>query len=270
MSLHFHTSDNVRLAYYVDQFTDPWKAADTVIMIHSAMGRAERWYAMVPPFARHFRVVRFDMRGYGNSAGPPADAPLTMDRLVQDVVELMKHVGVEQAHILGQTAGGFVGQNLAIRHPDRVKSLLLFASVPGLKNTTATGWLARIAEVGLRRFLEESIGFRFDATADPGLVKWYIDEVSKNDLTHLAKFVGLMSSLDWSGELHRIVCPTFLGIPGKDETDGTRNYGAFRASIKDLTTITYPGMPHQITDFAPDRCAADALAFLRQRFPALF
>jgi pimeloyl-ACP methyl ester carboxylesterase len=161
-----------------------------------------------------------------------------------------------------------LGQNLAIHHPERVKSLILFASVPGLKHTDATGWTKRIGEVGLRPFLEETIGFRFEATADPGLVKWYIDETSKNDTTHLAAFVGLRSSLDWTDQLGRTACPTFLGIPGKDETDGTRDYRGFRAAMRDLTTRVYPGMPHQVTDFAPDACAADALEFLRARFPA--
>jgi pimeloyl-ACP methyl ester carboxylesterase len=267
MAQFFHTSDGVRLAYYVDQFSDPWKPADTLVMIHSAMGRAERYYGMVPALARRLRVVRFDMRGFGLSAGQPRGVPLSMERLVQDVVELMDQVGAKQAHVLGQTAGGFVGQNLAIRHPERVKSLVLFASVPGLKHTDAPGWITRIGEIGLRPFLEETIGFRFDATADPGLVKWYIDEASKNDISHLANFVGLMSSLDWSDQLHRIACPTFLGIPGKDEADGTRNYGGFKAALRDLTTRTYPGMPHQVTDFAPDDCAAHTLDFLRARFP---
>jgi pimeloyl-ACP methyl ester carboxylesterase len=267
MAQYFHTSDGVRLAYYLDQFTDPWKPADTLVMIHSAMGRAERYYGMVPALARRLRVVRFDMRGFGLSAGQPRGVPLSMERLVSDVAELLDTVGAPQAHILGQTAGGFVGQNLAIRHPERVKSLVLFASVPGLKNTNATGWTKRIGEVGLRNFLEESIGWRFEASADPGLVKWYIDEASKNDISHLANFVTLMSSLDWTDQLHRIACPTFLGIPGKDEAEGTRNYGGFRAAIRDLTTRTYAGMPHQVTDFAPDECAADALEFLRARFP---
>jgi 3-oxoadipate enol-lactonase len=269
MVQYFHTSDGVRLAYYVNQFTDPWRPADTLVMIHSAMGRAERYYAMVPSLARRLRVVRFDMRGFGLSGGQPRGVPLSMERLVQDVVELMDQVGARQAHILGQTAGGFVGQNLAIHHPERVKSLMLFASVPGLKHTNATGWTKRIGEVGLRHFLEESIGWRFEATADPGLVKWYIDEAAKNDISHLANFVELMSSLDWTDQLHRIVCPTFLGIPGKDEADGTRNYSGFKAAVRDLVTRTYPGMPHQVTDFAPDECANDALEFLRARFPTV-
>jgi pimeloyl-ACP methyl ester carboxylesterase len=264
---YFHTSDGVRIAYRIDQFTDPWKSADTLIMVHSSMGRSERWYGMVPALARRLSVVRFDQRGFGQSASPPHGVRLTMDRLVEDVVELMNQLGVRQAHVLGQAAGGFVSQNLAIQHPERVKSLVLFASVPGLKHTDATGWTKRIGEIGVRAFLEESIGFRFEATTDPNLIKWYIDDCCRNDVDHVSNVVELMTSLDWSGELHRISCPTFLAIPGKDQTDGTRDYSSFKAAVRDLTIRVYPGMPHHLTDIAPDRCAADALEFLHGRFP---
>ena len=78
----FTASDGARLAYYIDDFTDPWQAAPTLLLLHAAMGSAKRYYAWVPPLARHYRVVRMDLRGHGGSEIPPAERPLTLDRLV--------------------------------------------------------------------------------------------------------------------------------------------------------------------------------------------
>src|SRR5207302_5902737 len=68
----FRASDGLSLAYYIDDFTDPWKTAPTLLLLHAAMGSARRYFAWVPHLARHYRVVRLDLRGHGNSPVPPS------------------------------------------------------------------------------------------------------------------------------------------------------------------------------------------------------
>src|SRR5271154_3452719 len=81
----FTASDGMQLAYYIDDFTDPWKQAPTLLLLHAAMGSARRYYAWVPALARHYRVVRMDLRGHGGSPVPSPDRDLTLERLVGDV-----------------------------------------------------------------------------------------------------------------------------------------------------------------------------------------
>ena len=76
----FTASDGARLAYYIDDFTDPWKPAPTLLLLHAAMGSAKRYFAWVPSLVRHYRVVRMDLRGHGSSQVPPAVRPLTLVR----------------------------------------------------------------------------------------------------------------------------------------------------------------------------------------------
>ena len=64
------TADGLKLAYYVDDFTDPWRKPDTLLLLHAAMGNSQRWFQWVPRLARQYRVVRLDLRGHGNSAMP--------------------------------------------------------------------------------------------------------------------------------------------------------------------------------------------------------
>ena len=113
----FTASDGLKLAYYVDDNTDPWADAPTLLMLHAAMGNAQRFYAWVPMLSRHYRVVRLDLRGHGNSATPAADSTFDMGRLVSDTLELMDLLGCKSAHVVGNSAGGYIGQNLAMAHP---------------------------------------------------------------------------------------------------------------------------------------------------------
>src|SRR3569832_1914394 len=129
--------DGQRLAYHVDDFTDPWRRPDTIVLLHAAMGNSQRWFKWVPALARRYRVVRMDLRGHGASQIPKPEEGFSLQHLVDDVLELLGHVRCESAHIVGNSAGGYVSQQLAIQHPERVKTLALFGATPGLKNSHA-------------------------------------------------------------------------------------------------------------------------------------
>ncbi len=264
----FTASDGIKLAYYIDDYSDPWRKADTLLLLHAAVGHAKRFYAWVPGLCRHYRVVRLDLRGHGASEIPPESSALNMDRLVLDVEELLAHLGeTSSVHIVGNSAGGYIAQNLALKGPGKVKSLMLFGSTAGLRNSQAASWIPRIAKEGLRGFFAETIAERLPLDKVPkGLVTWFIDEVAKNDPAWVARFVGYMSQQEWSAELARIKCPTLLVMPGGETVGSIRNYDVMIERIPDVQAIAYEGMPHNICDAAPDRCVADVVAFLRWRF----
>jgi pimeloyl-ACP methyl ester carboxylesterase len=266
----FRTTDGLQSNYFVDDFTDPWTSPPTVLLLHAAMGHSGRFYAWVPRLARHYRVIRQDMRGHGGSQVPPPDLPLTMDRLVGDTLELLDHLGLERAHIVGNSAGGYVAQNLAMAAPARVESLMLFGSTPGLKHSQAASeWLPRVARDGLRKFLADTISDRFPVDrTDPRHIAWFLDEAAKNDTAYIGRFVGLMASLDWADRLNEIRCPTLVVYPGAETVGSTRNYDAMGERIADVEVIGYDGMPHNICDSLPDRCVDDVMGFLRRRFGA--
>ncbi|NGM22440.1 alpha/beta hydrolase [Roseomonas stagni] len=262
----FTTSDGERIAYYIDDFTDPWRQPPVMLLLHSAMGNSQRFYSWVPGLARHFRLVRMDLRGHGASSVPPADKQFDMDRLVADVTELMTLLGLEAAHVTGNSAGGYVAQNLALKHPTKVQSLALVGSTPGL-SPSARGWLTRIAKEGLTPFLTDTIAMRFDlATSDPGLVDWFLKQTAENDPAFLARFIGYNTTQDWSGELHRIACPTLVIFPGGETVGEANVYDLMRERIPDVRMAEYEHMPHNIADMMPDRCVSDILAFHRDRF----
>ena len=82
----------------------------------------------------------------------------------------------------------------------------------------------------------------------------------------IGRFIGLMTTLDWSDRLGEIKCPTLIVMPGGETVGSIKNYDVMIERIPDSQAIAYEGMPHNICDAAPDRCVEDVLAFLRWRF----
>lgn len=261
----FVASDGLTLRYVIDDYTDPWRTADTLVMVHAAMGSSRRFYAWVPHLARVYRVVRIDQRGHGQS-GIPSPEQMTFKRLGKDVVELLDHLGLESAHLAGSSAGGIVSQSVAIDYPDRVKSLASFAAPPGMKmgRQDYNGWLAKIGSRGLAAFLRETIADRMDLSqVEPGFVDWFIEESARNKVESLARFVPTVAVIDHTEELHKIKCPTLIVAPGGDPIHLIDEYELLREKIPRCEFVVYEKMPHNITDTVPDRCAKELLRFLK-------
>lgn len=265
----FTASDGVRIAYCVEDYTDPWRPADTLLMLHSAMGSARRFYSMVPGLGRRYRVVRPDMRGHGASQVPPETLPLTSERLTEDVLELLAVLKLDKVHVVGNSAGGYIAQRLAIRHPQRVKSIALFGATPGLRHTNAASWLPQVEKKGLRAFLAETISDRFPVKeVDPRLIEWFLDEAAKTDAAYIRRFIGYWSGVDFMDEIHRIGCPVLIVAPGAEPIGRTDTYSEMHKRIAGSELIFYEDARHNICDYLPDRCVADILAFLERRFGA--
>jgi len=236
-----------------------------VVLLHATMGSSRRFYAWVPHLSRDFRVVRLDVRGHGQSDAPDLDTGLTFDRLVLDVIELLDHLRVTSAHLAGSAAGGIIAQQVVLAFPERVRTLALFASSPGMKRSTVNhdDWIKEIRTKGLRRFLADNIRTRFDLDhVPPGFIDWFLDESAKTDPNVVARFVPLMASVDLTPRLKEIRCPTLAVVPAHDPIRPASYYEVFRTEIPNVEFVTYEGLPHNITDAVPDRCAQDLRNFL--------
>ncbi len=124
MHRRFEVEPGVELHYVVDDFTDPWQPAETIVLIHGLAESAEAWRAWVPHLSRHYRLVRLDVRGYGLSTPMAEDYPWTMERLLEDVAALASHLGLARFHLLGAKSGGSLVLQYAARHPEQVISVM--------------------------------------------------------------------------------------------------------------------------------------------------
>ena len=92
------------------------------------------WLLQVPEFAKHHRTIVFDNRGVGRSAKPTG--AYTIHEMADDAAGLLDHLDVDRAHVLGLSMGGMIAQELVLRHPHRVRGLVLAATFPEPDVTT--------------------------------------------------------------------------------------------------------------------------------------
>jgi 3-oxoadipate enol-lactonase len=113
----FRPSADLDMHYRVDDFTDPWRQPQTVLMLHGNAESGFAWYAWLSKLAQRYRVVRPDMRGFGKSTAMPRDYPWTRDRF----------------HLVGAKIGGTIARAFAARRPERIMTLALIGTPPPLR-----------------------------------------------------------------------------------------------------------------------------------------
>ena len=122
--------------------------APVVVLGHGAGGNHAIWFQQVAEFARDYRVVTWDQRGFGLSTNNHGLAnPRTA---TADLLAILDHLGVERAHVVGQSLGGWAAMGLALEHGDRVRSLVLADTIGGIP---VEGWWKARPVVATRRTL---------------------------------------------------------------------------------------------------------------------
>ena len=94
-----------------------------LVLIMGLRRNLEWWYCQIPSLSKYFKVIIFDNRGAGRSDKP--DMEYSIRLFADDTAGLMKALGIHNAHILGISMGGYVAQELALKYPDKVRSLIL-------------------------------------------------------------------------------------------------------------------------------------------------
>ena len=110
-------------------------AGEPVLLIMGLGMNATGWWRTVPVLSERFRVIAFDNRGVGRSPRPRG--PYSVAQLADDAASVLDHAGEESAHVYGLSLGGMIAQQVALRYPDRVRSLVLGATTPGGEHAIA-------------------------------------------------------------------------------------------------------------------------------------
>ena len=134
---------------------------EPLLLVMGVAGHHLMWSEQfIARLAERFDVVAYDHRGIGKSVW--ADAAFTIPDLAADAASVLDHLGWESAHVMGISMGGTIAQELALAHPDRVRTLTLGCTWPGPGDTWGPG-VASLAEAAMGADLERAARLMFTA-----------------------------------------------------------------------------------------------------------
>src|SRR5579871_6554372 len=165
------------MRYEDDDFTDPWRAPDveTIVLQHGNAKSAKMWHAWVPLLANDYRVVRLNARGFGGSSAPPPGHQWSARELATDMANLLDHLGIERAHVIGETFGTAIAIEFAYRFPERTRSLSVCSiEYRGVGIQRYKDMHTLVEREGVEAWVRQQ-GARY------GRPEWYMQEMMKTD-----------------------------------------------------------------------------------------
>lgn len=262
------------LHYRIDDFTDPWKNADVILLQHGYGRSSQFWYSWVPYLSRFYRVVRPDLRGHGESPvdfNPATDS--TLEGYVSDIMAVLDDLGLDSVHYCGESFGGILGMALAAEHPGRVRTLNLVSAPVDRpqkhQETFMAGYASR--EDALRamgsKMWAHAIYNRaefFPPGTDPALCEWYANEIGKTDVEALCGLSVLLQEISAMEYLPRIKAPVLGLYPSSFATANSEQEEKLVAGIGGLRIIHVPIKSQAILTLKPAMCAQQVLHFAAQ------
>lgn len=255
--LHYETAD----------MTAPWmQQAETIVFCHGVATTCDIWAEWVPVLAPHFRVVRFDTRGFGRSLLPGEDFDWSMDALADDIVAVAKAARAERFHLVGESVGGTVALHLAARADSPVLSLSCASTAHrGATIHRVREWRDFVAREGMAAWSLQMMDRRFypDALTQPKW-RWFHGVQSQTRPTPLLDVGDLLVNTDLSEELGHVTVPTLLLTPDASPFVTVDISNEIHKLIEHSELAIFPRSRHGLPFSHARACAQTVLAFLRR------
>jgi pimeloyl-ACP methyl ester carboxylesterase len=217
--------DHVR-AGDLDIWVEQVGSGPDVLLIGGLGDTVESWQFQLDGLADRYRLTAFDNRGAGRTAMP--EGPVSVEQMADDAAGVLQARGIPGAHVAGFSGGSIIAQELALRHPDRVRSLVLQSTwaVPDsyLRSWGQfVRWLAEAAP-SERSFLESFFLWIYTARAhNDGMVDQFIEEVlafpHKQSTEDVQRFLdAFFQHPGTTDRLPQVTAPSLVLAGGRDPT----------------------------------------------------
>jgi 3-oxoadipate enol-lactonase len=158
-----------------------------VLFLSNSLGTdLSMWDPQIPIFEKQFRILRYDMRGHGQSSVPPS--PYSVSDLAADALALADFLKFDRFHFCGVSIGGMIGMTIALQSPQRLNKLVLCSTAP--KIGTPESWNTRIATVRAQ-------GMQEIARATPP--RWFTPEFQAASPALIASIMQHIATMDPDG-----------------------------------------------------------------------
>lgn len=241
-----------------------------LVLIHGAGDNLGMWYHQVPVFSRSYRVITYDIRGFGKTENP--EGKYSWSLLAEDAYQLMKAIGVKNAYFLGHSMGGRIGLEVALQHPDLVRALVMANSSAGLTPPSPefmerrrvtlelldNGDTTRIAEMMTKGAFSRNFKSR-----NPAEFERYMQVKLQNESAALARVVRLLGIPEAPPDLGKVKCPLLIIAGESDLFMGIEEAKRMREAIVGSRLVVLP-TGHAAAIELPDRFNSAVLGFLSE------
>lgn len=235
------------------------------------------WFKQVETFAQRFRTIVFDPRGIGASERP--DGPMTVKTIADDLAGLLSALGVERAHILGASFGGFVAQEFAIAYPRMTRSLILCCTSFGgprhlLPAPATLETMSKSDGMNTEERTRENFRLAFSPRfirEQPDVWEQVIELRLSNPITDQTHFAQLQAAATFDAEarVSEIKAPTLVLMGDEDTLVPRANSENLRALVPGAKLVVIEGGSHMFFIEQPEQFNRVVIEFILSLEPGV-
>jgi pimeloyl-ACP methyl ester carboxylesterase len=230
-------------------------AGEPLVLLHGGLMTIGEMFAVLEPLAKTRKVIAVELQGHGRTAD--TDRPLAFATLGDDIAELLTHLNVAKADVVGLSLGAAVGLRTAIQHPDKVRRLVVISS-PYAKS----GWYPK-AQEGMDQVSGAMAEHVIKTPTGKFSTQWPEPQRFPQFLDKMGKMLG--ASYDWSADVKALPMPVLLVFADNDSVSqkhiaeffallggGVKEPGWVNTQLSKARLAVVPGYSHYNFVNAPE------------------
>jgi pimeloyl-ACP methyl ester carboxylesterase len=266
----------------VDIYYEEHGSGDPLLLVMGLAADSQAWMFQLPDFSRSYRTIVFDNRGVGRSSKPVGS--YTIHEMADETAGLLDYLSIPRAHVVGVSMGGMIAQELALRHPERVRGLVLACTYPEPDADVESRRQLSVSQFGGTVDAEGNIHVDVSAVNPLLFVQQLLPTVFNQSFIEreLPKLLQMFSgALQWgfsmeailgqvsavmghkcTDRLHKIASPTLVITGDADLLVPPANSEILAREIPGAKLVKIPGGSHGFNFETPDLFNREVLSFL--------
>ncbi len=236
-----------------------------ILLIHGLGSSTRDWEMQVKEFSKSYQVITWDLRGHGQSDKP--SGPYSMPMFAADAAGLLKSLNIKSAHVAGLSLGGGIAFQLAIDHPELLKTMTIVNSAPEFVVRTFKDRLgvwqrfAIVRLLGMRKMGKVLSKRLFPDDEHEALRTAFVESWAENDPRAYQDAMRAMIGWSVKDKLGSIACPTFVITADNDYTPVAVKE-EYTKLIPDAELIVIPDTHHATPVEQPEKFNTALMNFL--------
>lgn len=248
---------------------------ETVVLLHGTAASLHTWEGWTKELSKYYRVVSFDMPGFGFT-GPEPNGVYTRERYLKFIDDMLVKLNIDSCYMAGNSFGGYMTWSYAVHHPEKVKKIAILNSSGYPRGDQPTPisfklqkmeWLRPIlTHVTPKAIVRKGVEVVYfdDSKITEERVQFYMDILLREG--NRGGLMGKTQQIkyDFVDEIKQVQCPTLIMWGDSDRLVSVEAGPKFHADIPNSELLIYENMGHVPMEEIPEKSAADFIAFLKR------